>query len=412
MSIHDIKISGLGLFGVLAALALITTPACARDTLSWNNKAETLSEAPAAQQASEAPMALAAENTGPDALAGFGPSSGTVVGDRASSLRNEVSRLRASVNLDTNEFTILRSSGAAGSVQYHSTVAAITARLQNGTTKGNPILLRQWEEASSSLGEVTTSLSKLNSLQVAIDSDASVASYLLGSIQAAFDLSGAVDEDHDQLKLLRDEVNRLVVQLDYLRNQTTSDIQRQSNYLMTERANIQALAFAISRGELIGNSMANRPAALPPETFPAANQPAPPQSAPVPPVTHSALDQPPAPAPMPEAAFDDASKNAPVAGRLLVLIRYNQPHVEYEQKLGQAVNAMLDRRPNAEFSIVAVTPANGNPTALAEQQRQAIANADDVKRSLVQLGLSPAHLAMANMQSPDAQTPEVHVYVH
>ncbi len=181
------------------------------------------------------------------------------VGNRALELRDEVLRLRASVNLNSNEFGILRSSGASGAVQYHSTIAAITARLQNGTTRGNPILLRQWDEASASLDEVNSSLSRLNSLQTAIDADASMASYLLESVQAAFELSGAVDEDHDQLKLLRDEVSRMIVQLDYLRNQTTNDIQRQTTYLTTERSNLQAMAFAISRGELLGNSLANRP---------------------------------------------------------------------------------------------------------------------------------------------------------
>src|SRR5262249_30786688 len=131
--------------------------------------------------------------------------------------------------------------------------------LQNGTTRGNPILLRQWEEANSSLDEGTSSLNKLNALLTAVDADASVASYLLQSVQAGFELSGAVDEDHDQLKLLRDEVSRLVVQLDYLRTQTTGDIERETSYLTTERSNLQALSFAISRGELLGNSMANRP---------------------------------------------------------------------------------------------------------------------------------------------------------
>ena len=204
-------------------------------------------------------MPIDATNGASDTLASFGPSSGTVVGNRALELRDEVMRLRASVNLNSNEFAMLRSSGAAGAVQYHSTVAAITARLQNGTTRGNPILLRQWDEASASLDEVNSSLSRLNSLQTAIDADASMASYLLESVQAAFELSGAVDEDHDQLKLLRDEVSRMIVQLDYLRNQTTNDIQRQTTYLTTERSNLQAMAFAISRGELLGNSLANRP---------------------------------------------------------------------------------------------------------------------------------------------------------
>ncbi|NBO20123.1 MAG: hypothetical protein EBV03_13065, partial [Proteobacteria bacterium] len=176
-----------------------------------------------------APVATDFSNAN-DPLASFGPSSGTVVGNRGQELRDELLRLRSSVNLNAGEFSVLRANGAAGAVQYHSTTAAITARLQNGTTRGNPILLRQWEEAEASLNEVTNSLNRLNALQTSVSADASLGSYLLESVQAAFQLSGAVDEDHDQLKLLRDEVSRLIVQLDYLRNQVADDINRQTNY--------------------------------------------------------------------------------------------------------------------------------------------------------------------------------------
>jgi hypothetical protein len=416
MSIHDMKLSKLSLV-VVAALMLTASPSWGRDSSAWDSLTQTVSEAapPAAPAPLDPSLAMATASSNMDGLAAFGATSGTIVGNRAMALRDEVLRLRASVNLNSNEFAILRTSGTAGAVQYHSTVAAITARLQNGTTKGNPILLRQWEEAEASLGEVTSSLGKLNSLQVAIDADASVASYLLGSIQASFDLAGAVDEDHDQLKLLHDEVSRLVVQLDYLRNQTTADIQRQSNYLTTERANIQALAFAISRGEMLGNSLANRPVVMnpPPVTSvpaPTAGAPRVPQAAPMTPVTQGSLENESAPQIMP-AADNSYGSGVPSVGRLLVLIRYNQPNVEYEQQLSQAVGAAIERRPNAEFSVVAVSPASGDAAANAEQQRAAKSSADEVKRSLVQLGLAPSRIAVASTQSQAAQTPEVHVYI-
>ena len=410
---------------LLAALVAFTL-AMAPAAFANDDDTQTISEAPPppTPMSIDPSLAMATSSNGTDALSNFGPSSGTVVGNRASALRDEVLRLRSSVNLNSNEFAILRTSGAAGAVQYHSTVAAITARLQNGTTKGNPILLRQWEEADASLGEVTSSLNKLNSLQVSVDADASVASYLLDSVQAAFDLSGAVDEDHDQLKLLHDEVSRLVVQLDYLRNQTTADIQRQSSYLTTERANIQALAFAISRGELLGNSLANRPVIVNPApvaTVPQGSSYAP-QAAPAMPVMQGSLG----PAPMsprelmqengtlPSSGISTNNSNvgvAPSVGRLLVLIRYNQPNVDYQQQLTQAVGTAMERRPNAQFSIVAVSPASGDPAALAEAEQTAKSNADEVKRSLIQLGLSPSRITVASTQAQTAQSPEVHVYI-
>ncbi|MDE1901804.1 MAG: hypothetical protein KGI37_09200 [Alphaproteobacteria bacterium] len=404
------------LAAMLVAVVLGAAPAFASDD---DTSTETISQAapPPTPVTTDPSLAMATASTDSDPLANFGPSSGTVVGNRAAALRDEVLKLRSSVNLNSNEFAILRTSGAAGAVQYHSTVAAITARLQNGTTKGNPILLRQWEEADASLGEVNSSLNKLNSLEVAVDADASVASYLLDSVQAAFDLSGAVDEDHDQLKLLHDEVSRLVVQLDYLRNQTTADIERQSNYLTTERANLQALAFAISRGELLGNSIANRPVIVNPA--PVASMPeGGPAAAPEMPVTQGAIG----PEPMsPRDLMQENGSNiatgnanvgvAPSLGRLLVLIRYNQPHVDYAQQLTQAVSTAIERRPNAQFSIVAVSPSSGDPADLASQQQSAKIDADGVKRALVQMGLAPSRITMAQTQTDTAQTPEVHVYI-
>lgn len=379
----------------------------------------------------EAPSTLSSSGTGAnDSLSGFGPSSGTMVGNRALELRDEVLRLRSSVNLNASEFMVLRANGAAGAVQYHSTVAAITARLQNGTTRGNPILLRQWEEAEGSLNEVTSSLNRLNALQTAVAADASLSSYMLESVQAGFLLSGAVDEDHDQLKLLRDEVSRLVVQLDYLRNQVADDIQRQTAYLTTERTNLQALAFAITRGELLGNSIGNRPVIVNPSPVmmlpQATNQQggmrssyAPsPSAAPISPVTSGRVG----PAPMsprefmeeqgtpPQNMSGDAAV-APTTGRLLVLIRYNQPNVDYEQQLSAAVSTVLARKADAEFSVIAVTPVGGEPSEGATMQEAANRNAESVKRSLVQLGLAPSRIAMGGTQTQDAKTAEVHVYV-
>ncbi len=381
------------------------------------------------KSAFEQPLALGLSPS--DALTGFGPSSGTVVGNRALELRDEVLRLRSSVNLNANEFALLRANGAAGAVQYHSTVAAITARLQNGTTRGNPILLRQWDEAESSLNEVTNSLYRLNSLQTSVAADASLASYMLESIQAGFLLSGAVDEDHDQLKLLRDEVSRLVVQLDYLRNQIAADIQRQTTYLTTERSNLQAMAFAITRGELLGSSLANRPVIVAPSPvmmlpqiqglYQRQSYYTPPAAAPAQPVT---LGPPPmSPREYIEETQEQMSTTAsthmpsgdtavaPTTGRLLVLVRFNQKNVDYEQQLSSAVNMALQRKADAQFSVIGITPARGDPAEIATMQESAGRNSENIKRSLIQLGLAPSRIVMGNTTSDEAEYPEVHVYI-
>ncbi|MGB4100639.1 MAG: hypothetical protein WBK91_01850 [Alphaproteobacteria bacterium] len=356
-----------------------------------------------------------------DTLANFGAASGTEVGQRAIDLRDQVVRLRTSIANDANEFMALRANGATGSVQYHSTVAAITARLQNGTTRGNPILQRQWREAEESLNQVHDSLGRLNNLATAVATDASQAGFLLESIQASFQLSGAVDEDHDQLSLLRDEVSRLIVQTDYLHTEVVSDIQRQTSYLTTESTNLQTLSFAIARGEMFGPSLGNRmPAAnqndgAKRKSGQAAQQAPMPLASPAFPVTGAPLaDSKPAPAPAaqpaPETAQSDESGSG--AGKLLVLIRFNQDNVPFERRLSQAVATAIDRRPNAQFTIVAVAPKRNNAEAAAIDSSSAQRNADAVKSTLLQMGLSASRISMADItQSANADAPEVHVYV-
>ncbi len=182
-------------FAALLALTLGAAPAFAKDdsgdatsapvpvSAKADNVNQSLSEAPSSEQAMLNAWPIAPRIAPSDTLANFGPSSGTVVGNRAlSELRDEVLRLRASVNLNSNEFAIL-------AVQRCCRCCAVSQhgcryrrhRLQNGTTRGNlhPITLSGTKPAPASDEVNLSSLSRLNSLQTAIDADASMASYLL-----------------------------------------------------------------------------------------------------------------------------------------------------------------------------------------------------------------------------------------
>jgi len=72
--------------------------------------------------------------------------------------------------------------------------------------------------------------------------------------------------------------------------------------------------------------------------------------------------------------------------------------------LYQALSRALERRPDAVFDLVAVSPQGGNP-ANARQ------NAEAVYESMTNMGLPSERVAMAAMGSTSASTPEVHIYV-
>ena len=76
-----------------------------------------------------------------------GQQTGTFVGKKAQDLRGELQRLQNSMSRQNDELQRLRTALVNGSQQYHGTIAAVNARLQVGTTPGNPILVQQFQSA-------------------------------------------------------------------------------------------------------------------------------------------------------------------------------------------------------------------------------------------------------------------------
>src|SRR3546814_20575226 len=87
----------------------------------------------------------------------------------------------------------------------------MNARLQVGTTPGNPELVAQWNQAQSELQQVGASIAALNTLASQVSGTASLSAFLLESTSTTFELRGAVEEDHRQPAVLGDEVKKPVV---------------------------------------------------------------------------------------------------------------------------------------------------------------------------------------------------------
>jgi hypothetical protein len=303
---------------------------------------------------------------------------GTFVGQKVQQFRGELERLQAQVSSENTQLQQIRREAADHSQRYHATVGAINAKLQVGTTPGNPILVSQWNAAQSLLDQIGSDVAKLSSLSNDVAATSSLSSYLLESTRAAYGLSGAVDEDHRQLAILEDEVNRTVVLIDRLLNELSGDVSRQSAYLSGERRNLTALALAIKNGEMYGSSLSNAAFS---SSAPALTQ----RSAG--PVTGEA------------------------ARRPLVVIRFDRPNVSYEQALYSALSGALARRPGATFDLVAVAPQSGNAAEVTSAQNRSKRDAERVLRSMSEMGLPMDRVRLSAMTSQSAQSNEVHVYV-
>jgi hypothetical protein len=303
---------------------------------------------------------------------------GTFVGQKAEQLRTDLARLQGSVADHQSQLRQVREDALQNGQRYYTNVAAVNARLQIGTTPGNPNLVQQWNEAQANLDRIADDVTRLNNLANLVAGDSALAAYILESTRAAFTITGAVDEDHRALIVLEDDTNRTTVLVDRLLNDISDDVSRQTAYVNNERRNLTTQSVAIKNGELYGAALAAR-------SFGATG----------------VISAPGGVAPVSSLA----------RGRPLVVIKFDRANVAYQQPLYTAVSQALDRRPDASFEIVAVSPNRGNVGQAALASGAARRNAESVYRSLTDMGLPPARVSLSATSSGAADNNEVHVFV-
>lgn len=292
---------------------------------------------------------------------------GTFVNQKVSQFNSELNQLRGTLSVRNNQLEGIRSQTVGNASTYHGMVGGIKSRLQVGTTPGNPQLMSQWRSSQEQLNRIEGDIANMNQLAAQVAADSAMSSYLLDSVRAAYSLTGAVDDDHRRLRSLEDEVNQTTVTIDRLLNELNTDIGRQQQFVANERDNLMELASDINTGQLYGAQ------------------------------TGSTGPQ------MASAAPGDFSQRRP-----LVVIRFDRQDVAFEPALYQAVSRALERRPDAVFDLVAVTPGSGSQSMSTGTARS---NAERVLNSLAGMGLPSDRVMLSAMASPTAQSAEVHIYV-
>ena len=320
-----------------------------------------------ANAAEPKPLQMAAEvQSGPVAptTSKFGP---TAVGQKAAQLRSDFEKLKTNTQTRAAQLETIRTQTVANVNSYHTRVGAIRSRLQMGSTPGNPELLAEWSQAQTQLTQIDADIATLNTLSAQVSGDAGTSAFILENIRAAYNLSGALEEDHRQLRILEDEVNQNAIVIDRALLSLNNEINRQQQYVTTERTSLVQLASDINVGQSYPVAGSRRP------------------------TTPRAV------AAVTPASFTDKKP--------LVVIRFDKADVAYEPALYQALSKALERRPDATFDLVAVTPKDGNVAAARK-------DADAVFKSMTNMGLPAERVAMATMSSSTAANPEVHIYVH
>jgi hypothetical protein len=183
------------------------------------------------------------------------------VRQRVQQLRNDQTALAGGINRQRDTLTTTRGQMQSDSQAYAALVSAITARLQAGTTPGNPELVAQWNEAQSRLDAITLGLGQLNSLASQVTTQASVAGYIVENVRATYAVGGAVEEDHRQLRAIESEASRSIQDVDRLIGDLNAEISRQNGFLARERSNLAALSYGINVGRLSTPGLQRGPSA-------------------------------------------------------------------------------------------------------------------------------------------------------
>ncbi len=296
-----------------------------------------------------------------------GPDTGTAVSKTIQSLRAQVAGLQQRLAANAQRLVDLRNQGAGAAGSYQEAKAHITTRLQVGTTRGNPELVAEWNTAQGQLDALSANVNALNALGTDVTNDSSAAHYALNQISATFNVSGAVDEDHRQLQLLEDETSQTIVMVDRLLSEVSDGIQRQTAYIATERANLTTLAAAIKSGDFYGGSVTG--------------------------------------------ALGAGGVQMTSAGAPLVVVRFDHPNVDYQQVLYAALNQALQNRPGASFQVVAVSPTRGTAASVQLAQTAARHHAEDIMRSMSEMGVPATRMGVASTTDPSTTVSEVRVFV-
>jgi len=298
----------------------------------------------------------------------------TAIAPKVRAVRDDYNGLLLSHRERTVELARIRTASVEAARAYHGTTAAIEARLQQGTTPDNPILSQQWSTAQAALTGLGNEVVAMNRLSADIAADVRRGGYIQNKIAATLKLPGALDEDHRQLHMMEDALDGEISRLNNMLADVTDELQRQSAYVANEQANMQTMRLAIKNGRLYGTSLAN--------------------------VAYNTRSGP----------SGSAASVAPGSAPLIV-VRFDTPNPNYEQALYNAMSRALERKPDAQFDLVAVSPEIGDPAQSELTKNQTKAYAQTVLNSITDMGLPSNRLRLSSASSARASTSEVHLYV-
>lgn len=296
-----------------------------------------------------------------------GGNTGTFVGQKVVMFRTELAQLQNAIRINNGQLQQIRASVVNNALQYHKLIGMIEAKLQVGTTPGNPNMFSMLDGAQNNIQVMNANTNALSQLSAKASADAANTEYLVNAIRASYSISGAVDEDHRQLRILENEASQTSILMNSFLNEVNNDIVRQKQYISTASDNISSLASQIKVGSYgvdnvpMGGSQMNFSGAAHMQSANAHN------------------------------------------GSPLFVAKFNKSNINYKDGLKQAVKSAQAKKSNVIFDVVAVSPAKGSAAG-------AKANATQIFQEMIDMGVGADRINIS-AKTANVSSAEVQIFV-
>ena len=302
---------------------------------------------------------------------------GTFVGGKINQFRADLSSIQNAISSHNNDFLRFKDLVDEQTSVYQGLSSAIRSRLQIGTTPGNPILVGQWNDAQRALEDIQNNVNNLQIVNNRVTADAALITHLKNAIDSSFFISGAIDEDHNQLKVLKDDVQRTSVLYARLMDELEQKISREIMILNDERQYMKKLAEDVEVGKFGGR-----------------------------------VSSPPTSSGNVSTVGGDEKKGETVKiaplnyDNAILVIKFDDTDFDYSNALFESISNALEQMPSANFEVVAVSPTGG--ASFSDKARQ---KASEVFNKIIEMGVPSERMSITSSNSTTAQAEEVHIYL-
>jgi hypothetical protein len=309
----------------------------------------------------------------------------------AGRLQGELDQIKGRIANRGTSLQQIRDGVARDASAYQAATSAVATGIQSGKATGDPVLLGHWTDAQAALARMDGSMAQLVALSVQGSQDAASAEYIAESAKRAGALQGSA-ADRERLAAIAADAAATAEASRTQKTAIGTEIEKQSATVTQDRAELMRLASAIA-GAPAGkgsSSAVPRAAAAKPAAAHVAKAATP----------HSGTSAPPASPP------GDLDGKAP-----LVVIRFDEPNVPYDEPVRKAAALALQRKPTAIFDVVASAPAEGAPDAVASAREKSKADAEAVVRALMSAGVPSNQLTLTLATPQTGAASEVRIFV-